>query len=62
MNLLSIVLPLRISAFFRIPVSFGLVSGRGGMSLVLPTWSPRRDNINFPTLIEYFTGNNVQFL
>jgi len=40
----------------RIPVSFGLVSGRGGMSLVLPTWSPRRDNINFPTIIEYFTA------
>ncbi|XP_023324405.1 WD repeat-containing protein 7 isoform X4 [Eurytemora carolleeae] len=40
----------------RFPVSFGLVSGAGGMSLVLPTWNPRRDNPNLPTLVEYFTA------
>ena len=27
------------------------------MSLVLPTWNPRRDNPNLPTLVEYFTGS-----
>ena len=40
----------------RFPVSFGLVSGSGSMSLVLPTWSPKTDNPQFKSLVEYFTG------
>ena len=43
----------------RFPVSFGLVSGSGGMSLVLPTWSPKKDNPKFSSANEYFTGRII---
>jgi len=40
----------------KFPVTFGLVSGAGSMSLVLPTWSPKSDNPTFPSTEEYFTA------
>ena len=35
----------------RVPVSFGIVGKGGVMSLMLPTWTPRRDQVTATTLL-----------
>merc|ERR1712142_963327 len=40
----------------KLPISFGLVSKSGGMSLLLPTWSPGPPSSSSSSSTEYFTS------